>query len=104
MGKHTPGPWKWDGKPGESDLRYEGEPGDSDGCVIRYASYEGMWMSAYGQPGVDEANGRLIAASPDLLAELKWLVELFNESGMYDDEVFDNARAAIAKATGNDPL
>ena len=48
------------------------------------------------------ANARLIASAPDLLSQLTLMVELFSASGMYDDEVFIDARAAIARATGAD--
>ncbi len=50
-----------------------------------------------------QANARLIASAPELLGELKWLVELLDDGSMYDHEVFDAARAAIAKATGATP-
>lgn len=43
-----------------------------------------------------EANARLIAAAPELLEALKVLVE---NGGIGSEDMFDDARAAIAKAT-----
>lgn len=51
-----------------------------------------------------EANARLIAAAPDLLVQLSALLAMcerqtdFNDDG--DGAMFERARAAIAKATG----
>jgi hypothetical protein len=57
------------------------------------------------------ANARLIAAAPDLLEALKDLMPILDKAWDYDGDVFgrlhndavdagQNARAAIAKATG----
>lgn len=46
--------------------------------------------------GVDKANARLIAASPDLLAALIAVVRVADRA----TTEFDAARAAIARATG----
>ena len=62
-------------------------------------------------PKANEANARLIAAAPDLLAALKKYADFVRESGRaekFDREAFVNnmlhatdlARAAIAKAEG----
>ncbi len=55
-------------------------------------------------PEEHAANMRLIAAAPDLLEALKTLVEHF-EYYMGDNECrpLENARAAIARATGEQP-
>jgi hypothetical protein len=48
-----------------------------------------------------EANARLIAAAPDLLEALKVLADYLDErSGDNECRPLENARAAIAKATG----
>lgn len=61
--------------------------------------------TGWGIPGLHgqmEANARLIAAAPDLLAALN---AMLTHMGMDEDEwtkpTFDQARAAIAKATGS---
>jgi hypothetical protein len=96
---HTPGPWWWDGKPGESNLRCgDAEQCETDGSVLRYAPYEGMWFSRYGSDIEDAANARLIAAAPELLAALERAADAL-EAVSQDHEVID-ARATIAKAKG----
>jgi hypothetical protein len=102
---HAPGPWWWDGKFGESNLRCgDASEDECDGSVIRYEPYEGMWLSRYGCSAEDDANARLIAASPCLLKELEHLVFLLgpleaggilNVPGL---ATLNGARAAIAKA------
>ncbi len=48
-----------------------------------------------------KANARLIAAAPDLLAALEDMTERMSlYSGGHDDALVTQARAAIAKATG----
>jgi hypothetical protein len=86
--KHTPGPWR-----------------------IQATSSPGTYLVVAGDDTMDKANGdsfslqfkeanaRLIAAAPDMLAVLKELVELSNG---WDDHwsCWADADAAIAKATG----
>ena len=50
-------------------------------------------------PGV-MADARLIAAAPDLLEALKWMVLRTEEGGYPDGKCLEDARAAIARATG----
>ena len=91
MSKHTPGPWIW-GK--DYDGLYGAGP---DNDVLTFARYEGMWL-AYGSHR--EADARLIAAAPELLAALIALERTAGIPAMNDDPVRVKARAAIAKATG----
>jgi hypothetical protein len=50
------------------------------------------------------ANRNLIAAAPDLLEALQMLLpQEPREADSYDRAMWDNARAAIAKATGQTP-
>jgi hypothetical protein len=94
--KHTPGPWKWLGAPGDSDLN------SASGKIITDYGYEGLGFSMYGEPGADDANARLIPAAPDLLEALRGVLP----EGWGDDDTMDHvpgvkaARLAIAKATG----
>jgi hypothetical protein len=94
--KHTPGPWIW-------AKGYKGPFGAGpDNEVLNYFSYEGMHL--WGEH--EKANARLIAAAPDLLAELQNIANANPSS--WDEETRDQfqqwaqnrARAAIAKATG----
>lgn len=49
------------------------------------------------------ANAHLITAAPELYEALDGLVHVFRDSGMYDEEVFEDALAALAKARGETP-
>jgi hypothetical protein len=53
------------------------------------------------------ANARLMAAAPDLLAALKGMIEYFVDGSIddySDTETMQAARAAIAKATGDQTI
>jgi hypothetical protein len=88
-GTHTPGPWRADC----------GGSGNQRGGFSVTAANDGVVICGrMGWPHCadeSEANARLIAAAPDLLAACKALVE-----GEYDAPVMPMARAAIAKAEG----
>ena len=92
MTAHTPGPWR-------------AEPRDSGGLSIMAKSDVVAQTNRYGPtlPCV-EANARLIAAAPDLLAALKECEAYFRpmaEDGQYlAQQRIDRIRAAIAKAEG----
>ena len=93
---HTPGPWKF----GYTDnLEYPLIIGADDEvvCVMR------GWVSI--------KDGNLLAMAPELLEDLKRFVKVMDESYDYPDtsgevqrlrEAANEARAAIAKATGGD--
>lgn len=89
---HTPGPWQY-------------SPCEITG---RYSIYHNGPVAYCGDttasPGDGEANARLIAAAPELLAALVALVGEadLGEVDLDDDDraKLDVARAAIAKATG----
>ncbi len=96
MIKHTPGPWHIEGQDIVDDNRLW--------LITRTISTDDEAIAA-----VDEANARLIAAAPDLLAALKQLVTDYGDCLMSDVPgptdadglaVFAAARAAIAKAEG----
>ena len=87
--KHTPGPWKI-GTKYKTDIY-------GDGLGGKLIARVGM--------SPDNADARLIAAAPELLAALQEIVALENtESDEWDGverlipEICDIARAAIAKA------
>lgn len=86
---HTPGPWSLDAT-----------------RMILGKDFTGQWKAITdrvrgGSPMQADANARLIAAAPELLATLQRLVDLLNED--LDPEqaaAWDAAVAAIAKAKG----
>ena len=104
--KHTPGPWAWNYNHGL--MRMDGE---GRGCeIVLCATYEydtGLDIS------VSEANGRLIAAAPDLLDVAQAApipsqyhgVRGFDADGFLDAYAVWNGkrRVVIARATGAAP-
>ena len=86
--QHTPGPWYIDGQNESAAIGYRAIV-DNEGFTICNPSPMG------------QANARLIAAAPDLLAALEVVREYMNHAAdqfSYEDIV--QIRAAIAKATG----
>lgn len=88
--KHTPGPWSYTSR------------GDiiGNGCSLALVKSSAAIVSEE----QDKANARLIAAAPDLLAELQEMAEVLN-SGIIcriepDSAKAAKIRAAIAKAKG----
>jgi hypothetical protein len=101
--KHTPGPWEAGGitrdrfvLPGGDDGEGIFEMGDVN--IFPPTGHAGPVAIAAG-----EANARLIAAAPDMLEALWWLVSLKdNRPGDYEEQkprAWAAARAAIIKAT-----
>ncbi len=94
MSKHSPAPWYW---------TKNGNWQEGSGKWL--ASQTGMVLDYSGcgthKCDVTEEDAHLIAAAPELLAALKGMIEVFGDKfGMGDSSVCDDARAAIAKATG----
>jgi hypothetical protein len=92
--QHTPGPWRVSlagrTKTRGIDILNVHE--------LRIASCpEGTWL--YRDHETREANARLIAAAPDLLAALEGLFLLLDAGSLYEPQAYA-ARAAIAKAKG----
>ena len=91
MNKHTPGPWLvgehrigLDGDADEIDVVSKGDSrGDHSICTVDEA-----WE------GCIEANARLIAAAPDMLAELERLIDAVGE------EDVNCIEAVIRRANG----
>ena len=103
--KHTPGPWYTDAigriwRRNPSDL-YEyggGVAGDKPVATV----WKG-WVNE-GEVGFPlEANARLIAAAPELLESLERCFDIMNNGGTWSLEDQAAARAAIAKAKGEQP-
>ena len=96
MSKHTPGPWFIEQRTyddGSTHFRITASEGHG-WAGDRYMSVSGC---------IDEHDALLIAAAPELLDALETIVEHF-EYYMGDNECrpLENARAAIAKATGEE--
>ncbi len=90
--KHTPGPWHY--FPDDHD-GFEGPSVQSGFGLVVYTL----------EPGEEnEANARLIAAAPDLLAALRYMVEAQNTFFDHADRRASLAKAkeAIAKAEGHE--
>ena len=86
MSKHTPGPWQW--------------TQHFDPTISIYKDGFGQIARLYdSSAGTGKANARLIAAAPDLLDALEFVMNRLVDKHE-DDIAAQKARAAIAKATG----
>jgi hypothetical protein len=100
--KHTPGPWA-----------VTADRDDCDGLSVIQQQSGGLIClveSTLGQAVADEANARLIAAAPEMLAELAGLSAIWTNAE-FGSEVMDYLetrihaiRATITKATGKAAL
>lgn len=91
--KHTVGPWEYH----KSAMIVMDESGQMSVCDIRgFGSLQNA-LGCEGAAEVMDANGRLIAAAPDLLKSLR---ELVSSTG--DKEAVAGAVAVIRKATGKE--
>ena len=88
--KHTPGPWVIDKDSHHINIRPEGQ-----GYLL--ATIATFWAET--EENTHEANARLIAAAPDLLAALEQANEMLKYIGGCQDTV-DKASKAISKAKG----
>ena len=101
MSKHTPGPWKFEILwAGFSAIR-----GRDGQLIFGVAAGD----NSERRPKLEiEANARLIAAAPDLLEALRQMLAAFqcdmdsyaDDPDAWQHEVWEAARAAIAKAKG----
>lgn len=93
MSKHTPGPWLAVPDGSNWNVVVPAQSG-FDHFVV---GNEGLYRC----DGSDEANARLIAAAPDMLAALKGLFAHTRICALrIDQNPIEDARAAIAKAEG----
>ena len=100
--KHTPGPWRISGE-SATTVQADYRAINSEGGVL-IARALGYPNSGY-FPSDDEAtaNARLIAAAPELLESLERCFNIMNNGGTWSIEDQAAARAAIAKAKGEQP-
>jgi hypothetical protein len=92
---HTPGPWLL-GENTPSELDQPIYANGTEGCV-------GICNVDLDEAEEAEANARLIAAAPDLLAACKWFIDPPHPIGSNAEKVLkfaEIARQAIAKAEG----
>jgi hypothetical protein len=89
---HTPGPWEYESQ----DPHALGKITSDDGTLV--AEVHGDWDDDHST----EANARLIAAAPDLLAACKLAVERLEVCSYQGDEdsFVEEIAAAIARAEG----
>jgi len=96
MSRHTPGPWTFDWNVARLDV-FSADASRLVATLRRSAISSVIDSSAI-------ANARLIAAAPELLEALQrtlnWLTSYPGEGTMGPDGPYEQARAAIAKATG----
>ena len=87
MNKHTPGPWFY-------------ETGNTEALIVERDGTTVAELQTTYQTTAHrslEANARLIAAAPDLLAALQSLINDQRDASL---PILSQARAAITKATG----
>ncbi|ENT5139877.1 hypothetical protein [Pseudomonas aeruginosa] len=90
MSKHTPGPWMVD---------YSEYLSEGGGLCVMHGNDCIAVVGDFNPEQPIDANAKLIAAAPELLEALKWVIER-NDAGQFiDGECMKSARAAIAKAT-----
>lgn len=102
MIKHTPGPWVLR----TTESHVHNEPGR-----LRYIGKAEIWTSGPKgefQDQIDEADGRLIAAAPDLLDACEDVASdgdrVFDDRNILVQRIhFDRLLAAVARATGGKP-
>ena len=95
--KFTPGPWYvGTGTYEDRNIYSVASVTDDEGFTYQpiVASAEDDGIKCW------DANARLIAAAPELLEALKWMVLRTEEGGYLDGKCLEEARAAIARATG----
>ena len=96
--KHTPGPWLTD-----RNNVHTGQIATVYHCIGNdwIEIWTDKWLETGLGEGEQEANARLIAAAPDLLAALQSVLSnSLDSQGLAD--AHKQARAAIAKATNPD--
>lgn len=91
MNKHTPGSW---GRDADDDAPVQG---------MSRVFHSGTRQAVAWRIG-NEADARLIAAAPDLLAALEELIDEWDRHGCCDSRaVVDRARNVVAQAKGDRP-
>lgn len=105
MNAHTPGPWTVDDHLSSSCCVGTVDEKGRAVCNISQSKviFHKRKRPEFVMDDEDRANARLIAAAPDLLAELKWVAgRIDRQSGSpnFTSDEYDRIVAAIAKAEG----
>ena len=95
MSKHTPGPWRLFNENGTVAVMAGKRPTHNE--VVHWTGFDASHF-----PRQTVANGRLIAAAPEMYAALKLAAKEFSR-GRIERSLQDAVNAAIAKAEGRDP-
>lgn len=99
MNKHTPGPWK--AIPPKLGTAWVIDSGNPDAPIAMLYGANTPIQMKRARSGEAEANARLIAAAPELLAALQHVQRrLEARGGDFLEGTQEVVRAAIAKATG----
>jgi len=102
MSTHTPGPWVYeqDSRPNRPHIATVAWVGEFCVGIPTPGFPGGNYRDA--EYGTTEADARLIAAAPDLLAALEWAMPRLQEVGGDENPQYVAAMAAIAKAKGEE--
>lgn len=85
---HTPGPWQW----GDSQLL------DAAGAPVIRIDRSAAWEAGDEDLAVSDANARLIAAAPEMLALLRECVTVVD--GIQSDGLRDSVAALLDRIDG----
>lgn len=98
MSKHTPGPWRVDSGPGNTTQVRAGREHIANVSDYHFVSTPAGTKHVY----VGPANGALIAAAPDLLDDVKAMLDLLDDADLDDEglEIFRTARAHVRALEG----
>lgn len=104
MNIHTPGPWTFSQSAQYGDTRFYVAQADGAPYTPHYSDVATLIAETVNdeRKSIQEANARLIAAAPELLDALRYVVAVYDKGtcGSTVEMAFDRARAAIAKAEG----
>jgi len=93
--QHTPGPWTWSNTPYADGMPYIAI--EAAGGYLHDRTGQGFRFTGI----ANEADGRLIAAAPDLLRVLTMYLNVDGDGdGFICAEAMDEVREVIARATG----
>jgi hypothetical protein len=105
MSKHTftPGPWTYSRWDQFGDVRFYVAQADGAQYTPNYSDVASLIAESVASErvAIQEANARLIASAPELLAALEQISRM-DYGNPYASRCADVARAAIARATGGE--